>query len=107
MGVSLFIHVVFLLVRFSAVAPFVWPLPDSLLVQWIKDFLRESVASGGGDMGELNLRKVLRGETHLVGVLIVVGFATRRKKPELLKKLLLYIYIALVYSNFFMFMPNA
>ena len=45
------IHVVFLLVRFSAVAPFVWPLPDSLLVQWIKDCLRWSVASGGGHGG--------------------------------------------------------
>ena len=44
-------HVVFLLVHFSSVAPFVWPLPDSLLVQWIKDFLRESVASGGGHGG--------------------------------------------------------
>ena len=32
------IHVVFLLVHFSAVALFVWPLPDSLLVQWIKDY---------------------------------------------------------------------
>ena len=41
------IHGVFLLVRLLAVTPFVQPLLGSLLVQWIKNYLRWSMASGG------------------------------------------------------------
>ncbi len=69
MGVSWFIHVVFLPVRFFPVVPFVWPLPDSLLVQRIKDFLRGSVASVGGIGGDTR-RKVLEDDTTQLCVLL-------------------------------------
>ena len=64
MGVSWFIHVVFLPVRFFAVAPFIWPLPDSLLVQRIKDSHRGAMASLTGVEGRQEKEGVM-GDTPL------------------------------------------